>query len=389
MPADRAKTAGRLTIGLNPELQQQRAAFRAFADAEIRPSAARFDSEESVPAEFLQRVAAAGYLGLLLPERWGGAAKSNVVWGLLNEEFGAACSSVRSLLTVHGMVSHAILRWGNDAMRARWLPELAAGRTVAAFALSEPNAGSDAQAIETTAEAAADGYLLTGHKRWICYGTAAGLFLVFARCGGQPAAFLVDRNTPGTSVTPLSGMLGLRGSMLADLRLEGCRVPKEALVGAPGFGLSHVASTALDLGRYSVAWGCVGIAQAALDASHGYASQRRQFAAPLKDHQLVGRMLANMIVGVRAARLMCLEAGRLRDSGDPGAVVQTMAAKYFGSQQAARAARDAVQIHGANGCSPEYPVARYFRDSKIMEIIEGSDEIQQLALAAYGFDSSL
>jgi hypothetical protein len=234
-----------------------------------------------------------------------------------------------------------------------------------------------------------DGYVLKGRKKWICYGTAAGLFLVFARYGGQPAAFLVERNSPGLAIAPLFGMLGLRGAMLADLHLEECKVPKESLVGAPGFGLSHVASTALDLGRYSVAWGCVGIAQAALEASHSYAAQRRQFGSLIKDHQLVGRLLANMIVGVRAARLMCLEAGRLRDSGDPGAVVQTMAAKYFSSRAAARATRDAVQIHGAKGCSPEYPVARYFRDAKIMEIIEGSDQIQQLALAAYGFDSNL
>jgi glutaryl-CoA dehydrogenase (non-decarboxylating) len=378
-----------LTAELNPDLRQQRAAFREFADSQIRPLAARFDSEERIPADFIERVAAAGYLALTLPERWGGAGKSNVVWGVLNEEFGAACSSVRSLLTVHGMVSHAILRWGNHAMRARWLPELASGRTLAAFALSEENAGSDAQAIETTAEAVPDGYVLKGRKKWICYGTAAGLFLVFARYDGQPAAFLVERNSPGLAITPLLGMLGLRGAMLADLHLDECKVPKEALVGAPGFGLSHVASTALDLGRYSVAWGCVGIAQAALEASHSYAAQRRQFGSLIKDHQLVGRLLANMIVGVRAARLMCLEAGRLRDSGDPGAVVQTMAAKYFSSRAAARAARDAVQIHGANGCSPEYPVARYFRDAKIMEIIEGSDQIQQLAIAAYGFDSNL
>ena len=375
-----------MTTGLNPELQEQRAAFRAFADSEIRPFAGRFDDEERIPPEVVGRIARSGYLALMLPERWGGAAKSSVVWGLLNEEFGAACSSVRSLLTVHGMVSHAILRWGNDQVRARWLPELAAGKTIAAFALSEPNAGSDAQAMEATAEATPGGYVLNGHKKWICYGTAAGLFLVFAQHAGRPAAFLVERNSPGVELLPRSGMLGLRGAMIADLRLDGCRVAKESVVGAPGFGLSHVASTALDLGRYSVAWGCVGIARAALEASQSYAAQRRQFGKPLKDHQLVGRLLANMIVGVRAARLMCLEAGRLRDSGDPRAVVQTMAAKYFSSQQAARSARDAVQIHGANGCSPEYPVARYFRDSKIMEIIEGSNESQQLALAAYGID---
>src|SRR5262249_52392823 len=162
---------------------------------------------------------------------------SNVVWGVLNEEFGAACSSVRSLLTVHGMVSHAILRWGNQAMRGRWLPELAIGRTLAAFALSEANAGSDANAIETTAQRADGGYLLTGHKKWISFGAVAGLFLVFARSDGRPTAFLVSRDSPGCTISAVSGMLGLRGSMLAELHLEGCLVPEESLVGAPGFGL--------------------------------------------------------------------------------------------------------------------------------------------------------
>jgi glutaryl-CoA dehydrogenase (non-decarboxylating) len=176
-------------------------------------------------------------------------------------------------------------------------------------------------------------------------------------------------------------VLGLRASMLAELRLEGCRVPRENVVGRAGFGFSHVASTALDHGRYSVAWGCVGIAQACLDACLRYTSERRQFGSYLKDHQLIQQMLTDIITNVRAARLLCLNAGCLRDAGDPRAVVETTIAKYFASTSAARAAHDAVQIHGANGCGSEYPVERYFRDSKIMEIIEGSTQMQQVTIA--------
>lgn len=366
--------------------QSSRAGFRAFVDRDIQPYAAQFDRDASIPATVVAQIADAGYLGYTLPVQYGGGGGSMTAWGLLNEEVGRGCSSVRSLLTVHGMVGHTIERWAGQLVRDRWLPNLATGKTIAAFALSEPNAGSDAHAIETSAQAVEGGYVLDGVKKWISFGQIAGLFMVFARCDGRPAAFLVERNTPGIAMTPVSGLLGLRGSMLADMRLDGCRVPSDALVGSLGFGLSHVAGTALDLGRYSVACGCVGIAQGCLEASARYSSERKQSGAFLKDHQLVRRMLTDMIVNVRAARLLCLEAGRLKEASDPRAVVQTMIAKYFSSRAAAGAARDAVQIHGANGCTDAYPVARYFRDAKIMEIIEGSDEIQQLTIAGSGSD---
>jgi glutaryl-CoA dehydrogenase (non-decarboxylating) len=285
---------------------------------------------------------------------------------------------------VHGMACHTILRWTDQAVRDRWLPQLASGHTLGAVALSEPNAGSDMHAIETIARPIEDGYAIDGIKKWISFGQVAGLFVVFAKCDNRPAAFLVDRNTPGLTFTPIAGLLGLRGSMLAEMRLDGCRVPSEALVGRLGFGLSHVAATALDLGRYSVACGCVGIAQGCVEASTRYAAERKQSGTLLQEHQLIRRMLTDMIVNVRAARLLCLEAGRLKDLADPGAVVQTLIAKYFSARAAARSARDAVQIHGANGCTDAYPVARYFRDAKIMEIIEGSDEIQQVTIAGSG-----
>ncbi|HST57998.1 MAG TPA: acyl-CoA dehydrogenase, partial [Longimicrobium sp.] len=162
-----------------------------------------------------------------------------------------------------------------------------------------------------------------------------------------------------------------------------CRVPKENLLGRPGFGVSHVISAALEHGRYSVAWGSVGLGQACLDASKTYAAGRRQFGVPIADHQLIRRMLTNMIVEVRAARLLCLRAGWLRDAGDPGASGEIMVAKYYASTMATRAANDAVQIHGANGCSEEYPVGRYLRDSRVMEIIEGSTQIQQVTLGRW------
>jgi alkylation response protein AidB-like acyl-CoA dehydrogenase len=230
-----------------------------------------------------------------------------------------------------------------------------------------------------------DTYVLNGQKKWITFGQIAGLYLVFAQHEGKPCAFLVERNTPGLWVEPIFGMLGTRASMLAELHFENCRVPKENLLGRVGFGVSHVALYALDLGRYSVAWGCVGIGQACLDACLKYTSQRKQFGVYLKDHQLIQRMITEMVTQVRAARLLCFQAGYAKQSADPSVFMETAIAKYFASRMATKVSCDAVQVHGANGCSGEYPLQRYIRDARIMEVIEGSTEIQQVAIANYAY----
>jgi hypothetical protein len=177
--------------------------------------------------------------------------------------------------------------------------------------------------------------------------------------------------------------------MLAELHLDDCRIPQENLVCRQGFGFSHVASSALDYGRYSVAWGCVGIAQACLEACIQYTSQRKQFGVYLREHQLIRQMIADMVANVKAARLLCYQAGYLKDISDPKSIMETSIAKYFASTIATKVASDAVQIHGGNGCSSEYPVQRYFRDAKIMEIIEGSTQIQQITIAEYGYQEYL
>jgi alkylation response protein AidB-like acyl-CoA dehydrogenase len=310
-----------------------------------------------------------------------------ITFGLLHEEMGRGCSSIRSLLTVHSMVTHALLRWGSKQQKAFWLPKLATGEIIGAFALSEPNVGSDAKSVETTARLCGDYYVLNGQKKWITYGQIADLFLLFARCDGKVSAFLVERNSPGFSTKPISGMLGARASMLAELYLNECAIPKENLVGGRGFGLATIATSALDIGRYSVACGCVGIAQACLEASLQYTSERKQFGSYLKDHQLIQRMITEMITNVKAARLLCYQAGYLKEIGDPNTIMETWVAKYFASTIAFKAANDAVQIHGANGCSNDYPVQRYLRDAKIMEIIEGSTQLQQMTIAGYGYQA--
>jgi hypothetical protein len=366
---------------LTAEQQRLRTAFREFADAQIVPHANAWDQAELMPVQMVRQLANKGYLGSVLPAECGGAGFNMVEFGLLNEELGRGCSSLRSLLTVHSMVALAIWRWGTGAQKAQWLEKLGRGEAIAAFALTEPEAGSDAREIRTDAVASGDDFVLSGHKKWITFAQIADLFLVFARSQRGPCAFLLERNTPGLVISPVHGMLGTRASMMAELHLEQCRVPKQNVVGAPGFGLSHVASSALDCGRYSVAWGCVGIAQACLEACLRYTGGRKQFGALLRDHQLVQRMIARMVAGVKAARLLCYNAGQLKDAGDPASMIETSIAKYFACTTAAKIARDAVQIHGANGCSSDYPVERFYRDAKIMEIIEGSNEIQEITIA--------
>jgi len=372
---------------LNLELVAEQRAFRdeirAFVLAEIAPHAGRWDREAAVPTGLIARLRERGDLGSNVAREHGGLGRDMITYGLLTEEIGKGCSSVRSLLTVHDMVAHAIQRWGSQAQKERWLPAMARGEILGALALSEPEAGSDAKSVQTTAVEADDAWVLDGRKKWTTFGQLAGLFLVLAQAGGKPTAFLVERETPGVTVKPLAGITGTRASMLAEIFLDGCRVPKGNLIGRPGFGLSAVVSAALEHGRYSVAWGSVGVGQACLDASRAYAAGRLQGGGPIAGHQLIRRMLTNMIVEVRAARLLCLRAGWLRDQGDPGASGEIMVAKYYASTMATRAAADAVQIHGANGCSEDYPVERYLRDSRVLEIIEGSTQIQQINIPLF------
>ena len=370
-----------MKIELTPEQRALRSEVRAFVQEEIAPHADRWDREEATPREIVDKLVERGWLGSMVPAEHGGKGLDMLSYGVLTEEIGRGCSSIRSLLTVHDMVCRGILRWGSKAQKESWLPRLAQGEILGAFALSEPEAGSDATGIRTKAVEVDGGFALDGTKKWTTYGQIADLYLLFAQLDGKPTAFLVERETPGLTVTPLRGILGTRASMLAELKLEGART--ENMVGRPGFGISHVVGAALDQGRYSVACGSVGIAQACLDACLAYARERQQFGQPLFEHQLVRAMLSDMITNVRAARLLCMRAGDLRDTGDPGAFAETSVAKYFASTTAMRVATDAVQLHGANGCHEDFPVSRYFRDAKVMEIIEGSTQIQQSTIARF------
>lgn len=362
-----------------------RASVRAFVDEHIAPDADAYDRAGAIPEELLARIGEAGLWAPFLPAGLGGSGTDWVTFGEIHEEVGRGCSSVRSLLTVHSMLSGALQRWGSTEQLQRWGPQVAAGRVLGAFCLSEPGAGSDTAAITTTAVPRGGGWVLNGLKKWTTNGQRADLFLVFARGPASTVALLVPRETPGVRVRPIDDMLGTRASMLAEVSFSDVTLGPDALLGPSGFASGMVLTSTLDLGRYSVAVGSVGIIQACLDACAAYTSQRSVGGSQLKELPLIQAKLSDMVTDVRAARMLCAEAGRLKDLGDSSTIMATWVAKYFASTAAARHAAEAVQVHGANGCSPDYPVARYYRDAKVMEIIEGSNEIQRTTIAAEAY----
>jgi glutaryl-CoA dehydrogenase (non-decarboxylating) len=379
-----------LNYGLNEVHLKAQVEFQAFTNRHIDPFADQWDKEETCPQNVIEALAEAGYLGATTSKHYGGSEMDPITFGLLCEELGKSSFSLVSLLTVHGMVCQAIKKWGSNKQQEYWLPKLASGKTLAAFALSEPDFGSDPNGLETTAAPIGkESYLLSGKKKWISCGQIADLFLVFAKCEGYLTAFLLNRNTSGFNIKPLQGMYGFRSAMLAELSFDNCLINKEDIVGKIGFGFSHVGNTALDYGRYCIAWGSVGLGQACLNASLSYATKRKQFGVYLHKHQLIQQMIANMTTNIRAARALCLHAACLKLRKEPDLIMETSIAKYFASRMALNAANDTVQIHGANGCSSEYPVQRYLRDAKITEIIEGSSQMQQIIISQYAHQNFL
>lgn len=353
---------------------------RDLVRREIAPLAARLDAAGGVDRALIGRLAGWGWLGTQVAPAWGGQGVSAAEHGRLCAEIARGSASLQALVTVQDMVAAAIQRWGTDEQRRRWLPDLAAGRTLAGLAVTEPEVGSDAAGVRAVIAECESGYEVTGRKRWVSFGQLADVFLVLGRRGDRPTALLVPRTAPGLSTTPVRDQLGLRGAMVADVDLDRCRVPADHRLGPVGAGFSHVVATALDHGRFSVAWSCVGIGQAALDASAAHAATRSQFGAPIGERQLVRRLLADMACGVRSARLLCLAAARARDRRLPSALLETVMAKYVAAREAGRATDAAVQVHGAAGCAPGAEVERLYRDARVMRIIEGTDQVLQVAI---------
>jgi butyryl-CoA dehydrogenase len=360
---------------------------REFARAEVLPKAAEIDREHRHPAELVKRMAELGFLGIAIPEQHGGAGLDHVSYVLAMEEISRACASTGVIMSVNNsLVCDPIHRYGNAAQHERWLAPLAAGRLLGCFALSEPEAGSDAAAQKTTATRDGNDWILSGTKNWITNGPVADACVLFAmndRAAGHKGitCFIVPMKHPGVRTGQPDDKLGIRGSKSSQIFLDDARLPGDALLGEVGGGFKIAMST-LDGGRIGIAAQAIGIARAALEDALDYALQRRTFGKPIAQHQAIQFKLADMATEIDAARLLALRAAFNKDRGLPYGKEAAMA-KLYASDVANRAAREAIQIFGGNGYVTEFPVERHFRDAKITEIYEGTSEIQRLVIAGY------
>jgi alkylation response protein AidB-like acyl-CoA dehydrogenase len=364
------------------------ASFNAFVAANVAPFAEDWDRQQRIPESALALIAGAGYLGCSVPREYGGQGWDTVSFGLLNEALGRGSCALADVLTVQAMVSMTLLKWGTREQKQKWLPPLASGKTIAAFAMTEPGAGSDLRSLSTTLAREGEHYVLNGAKRWISCGQFAGVFLVFAMHGQHSVACLVPRESAGLRIEPIDDLLGFRAAGLAELRFDAVAVPAANIVGKPGFALSHIAPVGLHFGRISTACSALGLLRGCFEESIARAATRRIGERTAGQIGMVRSMIARMGADLEAARLLCHDACRAEDEHLPAAYEKTLIAKYFTSRAATRAASDAVQICGASGCHASSAVSRYYRDAKILEIIEGTTQIHEDVLGKMFVDKA-
>ncbi|MFE3717184.1 acyl-CoA dehydrogenase family protein [Streptomyces cyaneofuscatus] len=373
---------------MNLELSQEQEAVRRLAEEfvarEVTPHVVAWDRAENVDRSIVKKLGALGFLGLTVPEEYGGSGGDHLTYCLVTEELGRGDSSVRGIVSVSlGLVAKTIASWGSEEQKRQWLPRLTSGEAIGCFGLTEPGTGSDAGNLATRAVRDGGDYVINGTKMFITNGTWADVVLLFARTNDAPghrgvSAFLVPADTPGLTRRTIHGKLGLRGQATAELVLEDVRVPATTLLGPEGKGFA-VAMSALAKGRMSVAAGCVGIAQAALDAAVRYAGEREQFGKGIAGHQLVQELLSDISVDVEAARMLTWRVADLVDRGQEFATAASQA-KLYASEAAVRCANNAIQVFGGYGYIDEYPVGKLLRDARVMTLYEGTSQIQKLII---------
>jgi butyryl-CoA dehydrogenase len=369
---------------LEPQQAEIRDMARRFAHSEIVPHAGHWDREESVPTNILGKMGKLGLMGVCVPEEWGGAGADFVSYAAAMEEIAYGDAGVANIMAAtNSPVSAALVAYGNEDQKARFLKPLASGKTVAAFLLSEPQAGSDVANIATRAERRGDSYVIRGTKNFVTAGATAGIAMIVAVT--DPSAgkrgiscFMATTDSPGYVVACRERKLGHRTCDTCQIHLDGMVLPAEHMLGAPGQGLK-IALSALDGGRIGVAAQSVGVAQAALDASLAYARERRTFGKPIVEHQAIAFRLAEMATQIAAGRQMYLHAALLKDLGIPS-IKQASMAKLFASEMAQTVTAAAIQVHGGYGFLNDYPVEKYYRDARVFTIYEGTSEVQKMLI---------
>jgi butyryl-CoA dehydrogenase len=374
-----------MDLALTSEQEMVRDLARDFAAKEVLPQAAENDRAHRFPAELVRRMAELGFLGIAVPEQWGGAGMDNIAYVLVMEEISRACAGTGVIMSVNNSLScDPILKFGTDEQKRRWLTPMARGELLGCFALSEPGAGSDAAAQKTTAKLVGDEWVLSGTKNWITNAPNARVAVLFAMT--EPArghkgitAFLVPLDGKGVTLGPPDRKLGIRASQSCQIFLEDARLPRDHVLGEVGQGFK-VAMHTLDGGRIGIAAQALGIARACLEDAVAYAQERQTFGKPIAQHQAIQWKVADMATELEAARVLTWRAAAMKDQGLRHSAESAMA-KLMASDVANRAAREAVQIFGGYGYLEDFPVERHFRDAKITEIYEGTSEIQRLVIA--------
>ncbi len=378
---------------LSDEQKLIRETARAFTDKEIVPRARENDRNEHFDLELVRKIAEQGYLGAIVPREYGGAGLDYLTYGLVVEEVGRGCSSMRTVISVQtSLVCSAILRWGSEGQKQRYLPRLCSGEWLGCFGLTEPDTGSDAANQRTRAKKLDGGWSISGAKMWISMGNHAKVALIFAQTDPEKgprglAAFLVETESEGFSSQEIRHKMGLHGSDTASLSLDEVQVGEDALLGEVGDGFK-VAMSSLDSGRYSVAAGCVGVCQGCVEESVSYAKEREQFGRPIASFQLVQAMIADMVVQTDAARMLTWRAAHLKDTGR-SSTTETSIAKLYATEAAVACSNTAIQVHGGAGYVDDHPVERYFRDVRVTTLYEGTSQIQKLIIgrAATGINA--
>jgi butyryl-CoA dehydrogenase len=355
------------------------------ARQELEPYAQERDERMEFPAAAIRALAGLGFMGISIPQEFGGCGLDSISYVLIIEELARACASTAIIVSVHNSVgAYPIFALGTESQKQSYLTDLATGTKLGAFALTEPNAGSDPASIETTARPDGDAYVLNGTKTFITNGSTADIVIVMA-CTGRSGkssritAFIVEKGCAGFSAGAKEQKLGIRASDTCELVFDNCRVPAENILGEEGKGLS-AALGALAFGRVGVGAQALGVARCAMEESVRYSRERKQFGRPIAGFQAIQWMIADMATEIEAARMLIFKAAHLKDQGRP-LVAEASMAKLYASEVAMRAATKAVQIHGGYGCMKDYRVERCFRDAKIIEIYEGTSEIQRMIIA--------
>jgi hypothetical protein len=357
---------------------------REFTDKEIVVQSRENARNHHFDLEIVKKLADQGYLGAIVPPQYGGAGLDYLSYGLVVEEIGRGCSSVRTVVSVQtSLVCSGILRWGTEEQKQKYLPKLCSGEWLGCFGLTEPDTGSDAANQRTRAKKTDDGWVINGAKMWISMADYAKVALIFAQTDPELGykglgCFMVDTDQPGFKPQPIEHKMGLHASDTASIALEDVEVSDEDLLGTIGDGFK-VAMSSLDSGRYSVAAGCVGICQGCVEESVKYAKEREQFGKPIASFQLVQAMIAEMVLKADASRMLVWRAGFLKDKGRPN-TTETSIAKLHATEAAVWCANTAIQVHGGAGYVDDHPVERYFRDVRVTTLYEGTSQIQQLII---------